>query len=195
MRQLESAQRDYDSAVSRQKVGPASAGLLQTAQTKLDAINKLPPRSIAQVEKDAAQSEVGRLKGAVDTEKIDLQRLVDQTSNILKVAQDQLRRTEVRAPFDGILTAINFNDNAYVTINQALFTINSAATYVSGEVNEEDVGELRSGMKAEVRSVFLRHHDVRRHARGRPAQPGPQQLALRRHAPASTSRRTTCSSA
>ena len=69
---------------------------------------------------------------------------------MLKTYQDQLKRTEVRSPFPGVVTVINFNNNAYVLPNQALFTVATAETYVSGLVNEEDVGALRPGMKAEL---------------------------------------------
>ncbi len=151
LRQLESAKRDYESAVARQKNGPGSAGLLETAKSRRDALNKVPAASVPRVEREAAESDVGRLQTAVDNEILELQRMTDTAATALKAAEDQTRRTEIRAPFDGILTAINYNDNAYVTTNQSLFTVADATTYVSGEVNEEDVGALRKGMKAEVR--------------------------------------------
>ena len=151
LRQLDSARRDYEAAVSRKKNGPGSAGLLETAKARRDALNKVPAASVPRVDREAAESDVGRLQTAVDNEGLELQRMVDTASNTLKTAEDQVRRTEIRAPFDGILTLINYNDNAYVTTNQSLFTVADARTYVSGEVNEEDVGALRDGMKAEVR--------------------------------------------
>ena len=148
---LLNAQRDYDAALNRQKVGPASAGPLQAAQSKVDAQSKLPKNVTAKVDIDAANSELERLKSAVNTEGLNLQHDVDTYSAVLKAAQDQQRRAEVRSPFDGILTVVNYNDGAYVTLNQALFTVASPATYVLGEVNEEDIGGLHPGQKAEVR--------------------------------------------
>ena len=137
--------------MSRQKNGPGSAGALDSAKSRRDALNKVPAASVPRVEREAAESAVSSLQTAVDNETLELRRLTDAAATALKAAQDQTRRTEVRAPFDGILISINYNDNAYVTINQALFTVSDAHTYVSGEVNEEDVGALRDGMKAEVR--------------------------------------------
>ncbi len=151
LRTLENAQRDADAAINRQKVGPPSAGPLQSAQSKLAAMDKLPKGVTPKVDYDAAANEVNRLKSAVETESLNLQHDADTYGSVLKSAQEQKRRTEVHAPFDGVLTIINFNDNAYVTVNQALFTVASPGTYVLGEVNEEDIGGLRKGQKAEVR--------------------------------------------
>ena len=100
--------------------------------------------------RDAAQNEVNRLTLAVNNEKLELQRGVNAAASVLRTYQDQLKRTEIRAPFNGVLTFIGFNNNSYVLPNQALFTVASSQTYVSGLVNEEDVGALKAGMKAEL---------------------------------------------
>ena len=103
------------------------------------------------VTRDAAQNEVNRLTGIVANEKAELQHVVDAAASALKAAEDNINRTEIKAPFDGILTVPFFNDNAYVLPNQVLFTVATRETYVAGQVNEEDVGQLKPGMKAEVR--------------------------------------------
>ena len=149
-RLVSQAQADYDAALSRQKNGPQTAGALKSAQDTLDAYGRLQHGAVPQVTRDAALNDVNRLKTAVDNEKLELQHAVDATANLLKTYQDQLQRTQVRAPFDGIVTVINFNDQAYVSPNQPLFTVADSRTYVSGLVNEEDVGVLRRGMKAEL---------------------------------------------
>ena len=150
VRVVKQAQADYDSAISHQKGGPPNAGALKSAQDTLAAYNRLSHGAVPQVTRDAAQNEVNRLQLAVDNEKLELQRAVDAAANVLKTYQDQLKRTEIRAPFDGVLTFIGFNNNSYVLPNQALFTVASSDTYVSGLVNEEDVGVLKAGMKAEL---------------------------------------------
>ena len=151
-RQRTQARNDYEAAVSRQRLGPNTLGLLKSAEDTLAAYKRLPnPDAVPKVQRDAAQNEVNRLTGIVENEKLELQRGVDATASALKAAEDQLKRTEIRSPFAGILTVINFNDNAYVLPNQALFTVATQHTYVAGQVNEEDVGSLRPGMKADVR--------------------------------------------
>ncbi len=149
-RQVKQSQADYDSAVSRQTNGPASAGALKSVEDQVAAYNKLSAGAVPRVTREAAENEVNRLKIAVDNERLELQRGLDATANLLKTYQDQLKRTEVRAPFDGVLSGVNFNNNSYVLPNQALFTVASSDTYVSGLVNEEDVGVLKAGMKAEL---------------------------------------------
>ena len=146
------AQKDYDAAVSRRNLGPGSAGPLKSAQDAVAAYKRLPnPDAVPKVQRDAAQNEVNRISALVENERLELDHAVDATHSALKATEDNLKRAEVKAPFDGILTGVNFNDNAYVLPNQALFTVATKATYVSGQVNEEDVGQLRHGMKAEVR--------------------------------------------
>lgn len=146
------ARNDYEAALGRQKVGPNSFQLLHSAEDTLAAFKRLPnPEVIPRVQRDAAQHEVDRLRGNVQNETLEIQRLVDATASGLKATEDQLKRTAIRAPFAGILTAANYNDNAYILPNEALFTVASTETYVAGQVNEEDVGQLKHGMKAEIR--------------------------------------------
>lgn len=152
-RTLIQARNDYQAALSRERLGPNTLGLLKSAQDTLNAYNRLPNEhaAIPKVQYDAAANEVNRLNGIVENEKLELHRAVDATASALKAAEDQLKRTEIRAPFPGIITVVNFNPDAFVLPNQALFTVATKETYVSGQVNEEDVGQLRPGMKADVR--------------------------------------------
>ena len=76
---------------------------------------------------------------------------MDLTTTAFKAADEALKRTRVVSQIDGVLPAINYDNNTYVLTNAALFTVSSTGMYVSGEVNEEDVGALQSGMKAELR--------------------------------------------
>ncbi len=151
-RQLAQARNDFEAAVARQKVGPTTQGPLKSAEDTNNAYARLPnPAAVPKVQRDAAQNEVNRLRGIVENEKAELQHIVDATASALKANEDNVKRTEIKAPFDGIVTMPFFNDNAYVLPNQALFTVATRETYVAGQVNEEDVGQLRPGMKAEVR--------------------------------------------
>ncbi len=150
-RQYTQAKTDFEAAQVRQKNGPTTATLLQSARSTLAAYEKLPPNAIPKVTLDAARGEVTRLQAAFDNEMLDLQHAVDLTSIALKTYEEQVKRTRVESPMAGVLSAINFGDNAYVLANQALFTISEKGMYVAGQVNEEDVGALKEGMKAEMR--------------------------------------------
>ena len=105
---------------------------------------------VAAVVLEASRNQVKALQDAVDNEKLELQRQVDSTAGVVKTYEDQLKRTEIRSPIDGIVTVQFFPDNSFVLVNQALFTVASPSLYVNGQVNEEDVGRLKIHMKAEV---------------------------------------------
>ena len=151
-RLLAQARNDYEAALARRKIGPPTQGLLKSAEDTNNAYARLPNlNAVPKVQRDAAQNEVNRLTGIVKNEEAELQHAVDLTASALKANEDNIKRTEIKAPFDGILTVPFFNDNAYVLPNQVLFTIATRETYVAGQVNEEDVGQLKPGMKAEVR--------------------------------------------
>lgn len=156
-RALVLARTDAEAAASRLKLGAPSLGLLQSAKDKLAAYQKLPPgpdgtpKGIPRVDFEAAKNEVSRLQAAIDNEKLEIQRQVDSYNAAVKTLEDQLKHAEVRSPLDGTLTAQTFNDNSFVTNTALLFTVASDDKFVNGQVNEEDVGKLRPGMKAELR--------------------------------------------
>ena len=150
LRALHDAQTNYDAAVARQKTGPPSAGPLKSAEQNLAALEKLPPGNVPQVQRDSARNAVNQFTTAVTNETLALNHDVETTASALKATQDEQTRTLIKAPFDGILTAAGFGDNAYVLVNQMVYTIATLRTNVTGQVNEEDIGSLRGGMKAEV---------------------------------------------
>src|SRR5436305_98198 len=57
---------------------------------------------------------------------------------------------------DGLISAGSTIDRELVAESNQLFTISSRKTYVRGEVNEEDVGEVKPGMKAKVQLYAYR---------------------------------------
>lgn len=152
IRSLNQARTDFEAAMGRQRLGPTTLGLLESARQRLAAYDKLPNKSsVPRVDYEAAQNEVSRLTAAVENEKLEFQRQVDLAASNVKGLEDTLKRAEVRSPMDGVLIGQTYNDNAYVTLNALLFTVADSRTYVSGQVNEEDVGKLKEGMKAELR--------------------------------------------
>ncbi len=59
-----------------------------------------------------------------------------------------MKNSEVRSRIDGLLTNIKTIDGELVAEGNELFTVSSRKNYVRGEVNEEDVGEVKPGMRA-----------------------------------------------
>ena len=59
-----------------------------------------------------------------------------------------MKNSEIRSPMDGLLTGIKAINGELVSEGSELFTVSAKKNYVRGEVNEEDVGEVKPGMNA-----------------------------------------------
>ncbi len=104
------------------------------------------------------KSEVNRLRGARDNERIESDRNLQALGEAYKKLEAQMRNSEIRAPMDGLLSAVLTIDSELVNEGNQLFTISSRKTFVRGEVNEEDVGEVKPGMKAKVQLYAYRNN-------------------------------------
>src|SRR5205823_7923725 len=67
-----------------------------------------------------------------------------------------MKSAEVRSPIDGLLTNVQTIDGELVSDGNELFTVSSRKNYIRGEVNEEDVGEVKPGMQAKVQLYAYR---------------------------------------
>ena len=150
-RQLKQAQTELAASSDRQKLGPPSTQLLRTATDTLDRLLTLKPNAIPAADLEKARGEVKRLTATVEAERVDLQRSVDVLKTTVTGLEEQLRRTEIRSPMEGIITTVNPADGDLVMNNAVLFVVATRETYVEGQVNEEDVGEIRDGMHADLR--------------------------------------------
>src|SRR5213595_473882 len=103
-----------------------------------------------------AKSEANRLRGAVEAERIERDRNLSSLEETTKKLEAQIKNSEVRAPIDGLLTNVQTIDGELVSEGNELFTVASRKNYVRGEVNEEDVGEVKPGMKAKLQLYAYR---------------------------------------
>src|SRR5678816_4961095 len=103
-----------------------------------------------------SRCEVNRLHGAVETERIERDRNLKSLQETAKKLEAAMKNAEVRSQIDGILTNVQTIDGELVSDGNELFTVSSRKTYVRGEVNEEDVGEVKPGMKAKVQLYAYR---------------------------------------
>src|SRR2546421_1241907 len=150
-RQLKQARTDLQAAVDRAALPLPSAELLKAAEDNLQRLEKVVGSGNAPaVEYQKAKSEANRLRGAVETERIERDRNLNSLEETTKKLEAQMKNSEVRAPIDGLLTNVQTIDGELVSAGNELFTVSSHKNYVRGEVNEEDVGEVKPGMKANV---------------------------------------------
>ena len=113
--------------------------------------------NVPAVDYEKAKSEVNRLRGQRDNERIERDRNLQALDDAQKKLESQMRNSEIRAPMDGLLSAVLTIDGELVNEGNQLFTVSSRKTYVRGEVNEEDVGEVKPGMKAKVQLYAYRN--------------------------------------
>lgn len=144
-------------AATELKAAEAAANLISGTQRNLDAnreqLNRLR-RAGATISAAAVANQealVGQLEAQLSNERSEVNRRLEQAQLNVDAIQKQLTRSEVRSTLDGVLTTLPPFDGTLVFVNTPLFTVATEATYVAGQVNEEDVGELKAGMKAEIR--------------------------------------------
>ena len=148
-RQLKQAQADLQAAEEQARLELPSSEPLKIAQANVQRLEKLTSLSnVPAVEYEKAKSEAKRLRDLLQTEKIERERNLEALREAVKKAEALTKRLEIRAPMDGTLSDIKAIDGEFVSDGNQLFTVSSRRNYVRGEVNEEDVGEVKTGMKA-----------------------------------------------
>src|SRR2546421_1773482 len=158
-RQLKQARVDLEAARQRGALPLPSLELLKAAEDNLQRLEKVVGTgNVPVVEFEKQKTEVARLCGAVENERIERDRNLEALDETRKKLESQMRSSEIRAPMDGLLTAVSTIDGELVAEGNQLFTISSRKTYVRGEVNEHDVGEVKPGMKAKVQLYAYRNN-------------------------------------
>ena len=147
-RQLKQARADLQAAQQRAALPVPSEELAKAAEDNLQRLDKLAAGNVPAVEYQKAKSEANRLRAAVETERIERDRNLGTLEETCRKLESQMKSSEIKAPMDGLLTSIQTIDNELVGEGNELFTVSSRKNYVRGEVNEEDVGAIKPGMKA-----------------------------------------------
>jgi len=156
-RQLKQARADLQAATQRAELPLPSAEALKGAEDNLGRLEKLTALSnVPAVEYEKAKSEVKRLRGLLESERIERDRNLAMLDETCKKLEAQMKNSEIRAPVEGLLTAIRTIDGELVADRAELFTISSRKNYVRGEVDEEDVGEVKVGMEAVLQVYAFR---------------------------------------
>src|SRR5438034_3265142 len=163
-RQLKQARTDLQAAVDRAALPLPSSELLKAAEDNLQRLEKVVSSgNVPAVEYQKSKSEVNRLRGAVETERIERDRNLNSLEETTKKLETEMKNAEVRSPIDGILTNVQTIDGELVSDGNEPLTVSSRKTYVRGEVNEEDVGEVKAGMKAKVQLYAYRTRTFEAH--------------------------------
>ncbi len=156
-RQLKQARTDLQAARERAELPLPSSEPLRVAEDTLKRLERLTSLSnVPAVEQEKAKSEVARLQGQLQTERIERDRNLESLEEAFKKLEAQMKNSEIRSPMDGLLTGMKAIDGDLVSEGNELFTVSSRQNYVRGEVNEEDVGEVKIGMNAMLQVYAFR---------------------------------------
>lgn len=148
-RQLKQAQADLQAALQRAQLPLPSEEPLKVAEDAVQRLERLTSLSnVPAVEVQKARSDVTRLRGQLEAERIERDRNIESLASAATKLEAQMKNSEIRSPMDGLLTAIKIIDGELVAEGNELFTVSAQQNYVRGEVNEEDIGEVKIGMEA-----------------------------------------------
>ncbi|HEY1583389.1 MAG TPA: efflux RND transporter periplasmic adaptor subunit [Chthoniobacterales bacterium] len=160
-RQLKQAQADLQAALDSAQLELPSAEPLKIAEANVQRQEKLAGLSnVPAVEYEKAKSEANRLRAALKTERIERERNLEALRTAVQKVEAQMKNTEIRAPMDGILSSIKVIDGELVADGNELVSVSSRKNYVRGEVNEEDVGEVKIGQKAQLQMYAYRTQEI-----------------------------------
>jgi RND family efflux transporter MFP subunit len=163
-RELKQARADLQAANERAALPLPSEELLKGAEDNLQRVQKLTSlNNVPVVEYEKAKSDVNRLRAARDTERIERDRNLATLEATCKKLEAQMKTYEVRVPIEGVLTGAQVINGELVGQGNPVFMVSSRKTYVRGEINEEDVGAVKNGMKATVQLYAYRAQSFTAH--------------------------------
>ena len=156
-RQLKQARADLDAARQRAQLTLPSEEPLKAAEDNLRRLEQVAASgNVPTVEYEKAKTEANRLRSALETERIERDRNLQALDDTVKKLEAQMQNSEVHSRLDGLITDVGAIDGQLVAEGNELFTVASAKNYVRGEVNEEDVGEVKPAMKATLQLYAYR---------------------------------------
>ncbi|MDB6022088.1 MAG: efflux transporter, family, subunit [Pedosphaera sp.] len=151
-RDFAKAQADWEAAQDRQKLGPPGAPLLKTQEAlvarlqKLVALSNVPPSEV-----ERATNDLTTFKEAVRQQEIEIHRSVEIARQVFDDLKERKERCQFISPIDGTMNAVNGANGEFVPEGSTPFVLVTKATYIEGQVNEEDVGHVAANMKAAVK--------------------------------------------
>jgi RND family efflux transporter MFP subunit len=159
-REIAKAETDLRASEERQKLGPPSQPQLNTQEALLARLEKLAQmQSVPATDLERTRNEVQTLRERVRAEQVELDRMVTIMREQAGVLQDRKARGLITSPLDGYLSAINCGNNEFISDGSTPFTVATKSTYLEGQINEEDVGQVAPKMKAAVRLYSYANQD------------------------------------
>ena len=159
---LQKAQSDYNAVAWRPDVGMTSqAQTLQTATIdyntalanyNVSASNISNDNSVkqAQIQLDQAQVSLEQAQKNLDTSTRTAQGQLDAAQNSVDIAKRNLDKASIYAPYDGIISAVNFNPNDSAGTGAAVVIVDPTQLQVKVSIAEVDVSKIQAGQSAQM---------------------------------------------
>ena len=151
-REITKAETDLKATEERMQLGPPSQPQLNTQEALLTRLEKLAQmQSVPATDLERTRNDVQTLRERVRGEQVELDRVEKIQREQAGVLQDRKARCLITSPIDGYLTEINCVNGEFISENTTPFVVATKSTYLEGQINEEDVGQIAPNMKAAVR--------------------------------------------
>jgi multidrug resistance efflux pump len=122
-RLLKQARADLQAATQRAELPLPSSEPLRVAEDAVKRLERLSSLSnVPAVEQEKAKSDVARLRGQLETERIERDRNLESLEATCKKLEAQMQNSEIRSPMDGLLTGIKAINGDLVSEGNELFT-------------------------------------------------------------------------
>ncbi len=151
-REIAKAETDLSAVEERHRLGPPSQPQLNTQEALLGRMEKLAQmQNVPASDLERARNELQTLRERVRAEQVELDRVVTIAREQAGVLQDRKTRCMITSPWDGYLSAINCLNDEFIGDGSTPFVVATRSTYLEGQINEEDVGQVAPNMQAAVR--------------------------------------------
>ena len=161
-REITKAETELKAAEERSRMGPPSQPQLNTQEASLTRLEKLAQmQNVPANDLERTRNEVQAVRERVRAEQVDLDRVVTIVREQAGVLQDRKARCSITSPLDGYLSAVNCINNEFIADGSTPFVVATKSTYLEGQINEEDVGQIAPKMKAAVRLYSYANQDFR----------------------------------
>ena len=150
--EIERIENDFRAAKARIAVGSATTLQLATAQDLLRNGERLfALGSMSETEIISRRRAVEGIQQQLALEKVANDLQLATFENTLKVKRNQLERTTIRAPFDGVVSAVTARPGDLVSARASVATLISINRTVEGRISQENFAGIRLGQRATVR--------------------------------------------
>ncbi|NJK91579.1 MAG: efflux RND transporter periplasmic adaptor subunit [Blastochloris sp.] len=160
-RQLDANASALEHAQTRQSMGAPSTPLLRNKEIEVEKLKKLlAANNIAPIEYDKANNELASLRELVQNETLNLNLQVDNLTREREAIRSKLGQLQIFSPLDGVVLNLFCHLGEFVPPQAELCRIGSSANQIVAQINEEDVGYLKPGMKAQIRLYAHQDKDL-----------------------------------